>query len=93
MNIQIDNKKETKFAYTYEPILNEYIFYISRKTYINQKLIKFTFVNKKNESIVDPQLTTVYQKGKFFNVINLEKIRIKEKKNADNFLIFFRKIL
>ena len=91
MNIQIDNRKKTILKYTYEPILKEYVFYISRKLYRNKKIIKFTFINKKNESIVDPQLNTLYHKGQFFNVISLKNIRKIEKRNSEEFLYFLDK--
>ena len=91
MNIQIDNRKKRILKYSYEPILNEYILYISKKLYINNNLIRFTFVNEKNESIVEPNLKTVYHKGEFYNVINLKKIRKTEKKNAEDFQILLDK--
>ena len=91
MNIQINNEKNTKLKYTYEPILDKYFFYISRKLYRNTNLIKFNFVNKKNESIVDPKLSYIYDKGAFYNIINLKKIRKKEKRNTKEFLIFLDK--
>ena len=85
MNIQIDNRKKRILKYSYEPILNEYILYISKKLYINNNLIRFTFVNEKNESIVEPNLKTVYHKGEFYNVINLKKINISEVTLANTF--------
>ena len=88
MNIQINNKKKTNLKFTYEPILNENIFYISRKFYRDINLVKFTFINKNNESIIDPKFNYVYHKGEFYNVINLKKIRKKEKKNTKKFLFF-----
>lgn len=91
MNIQIDNKEKTKLKYIYEPILNEYILYISRKLYINKKLIKFNFINKNNERIVNPNLTIEFHKGEFVNIINLKEIRKKEKNNTKEFMSFIEK--
>ena len=90
MNIQIDDSKKTILKYTYEPILNEYIFYFSRKLF-NKNLIRFTFITKKNECVVEPKLETVYYNGEFYNVINLKKIRKIEKKNAEEFQCFLEK--
>ena len=88
MIIKIDNEKKTKLEYTYEPILNENIFYISRKLYRKKNLVKFSFINSKNESIIDPKFNTEYLNGEFLNVINIKKIRKKEKDNKKIFLSF-----
>ena len=88
MIIKIDNEKKTKMEYTYEPILNENIFYISRKLYRKKNLVKFSFINSKNESIIDPKFNTEYLNGEFLNVINIKKIRKKEKDNKKIFLSF-----
>ena len=88
MNIKINEESIKKVKYIYEPILNENIFYIPRKLFKKKNLVKFSFVNKKNESIIDPKFNTEYDEGEFINVINLKKIKDKEEENEEEFQIF-----
>ena len=88
MNIKINEEKINKVKPIYESILKEYIFYISRKMYKKKNLLKFSFVNKKNESILDPKFNTEYDEGEFINVINLKKIKDKEEENKEDFESF-----
>ena len=88
MNIKINEEQIKKVKYVYEPILNEKIFYIPRKLYKKKNLVKFSFVNKKNESIIDPKFNTEYDCGEFINVINLKKIKDKEEEREEEFQTF-----
>lgn len=88
MNIKINEEQIKKVNYIYEPILNENIFYIPRKLYKRKNLVKFSFVNKKNESIIDPKFNTEYDDGEFINVINLKKIKDKEEEREEEFQSF-----
>ena len=88
MNIKINEDQIKKVKYVYEPILNENIFYIPRKLYKKKNLVKFSFVNKKNESIIDPKFNTEYDCGEFINVINLKKIKDKEEEREEEFQTF-----
>ena len=88
MNIKINEEHIKKVNYIYEPILNANIFYIPRKLYKKKNLVKFSFVNKKNESIIDPKFNTEYDEGEFINVINLKKIKDKEEENEEDFQTF-----
>ena len=85
MNIKISEEKINQIKPVYEPILKETIFYISRKMYKKKNLVKFSFVNKKNEAIIDPKFNTEYDEGEFINVINLKKIKDKEEENEEEF--------
>ena len=88
MNIKINEDDVKKIKFVYEPILNENIFYIPRKTFKRKNLLKFSFVNKKNESIIDPKFNTEYDEGEFINVINLKKIKDKEEEKEEDFQAF-----
>jgi len=88
MKIYINEEKIKKLNYTYEPILNQNIFYIPRKKYTKKNLLKFSFVNNKNESIIDPKFNTEYDSGEFINVINLKKIKDKEEEKEEEFQSF-----
>ena len=85
MNIKISEEKINQIKPVYEPILKETIFYISRKMYKKKNLLKFSFVNKKKEVIIDPKFNTEYDEGEFINVINLKKIKDKEEENEEEF--------
>jgi len=88
MAIKINDEHTKKINYVHEPILNENIFYIPRKLYKKKNLVKFLFVNKKNESIIDPKFNTEYDSGEFINVINLKKIKNKEEEREEEFQTF-----
>ena len=88
MHIKVNEEEIKKIKYVHEPILNENIFYIPRKSYKKKNLVKFSFVNKKNESIIDPKFNTEYDCGEFINVINLKKIKDKEEEREEEFQTF-----
>ncbi len=88
MNIRMNEDQIKKVKFVHEPILNENYFYIPRKLYKKKNLLKFSLVNKKNESIIDPKFNTEYDEGEFINVINLKKIKDKEEENEEEFQAF-----
>ena len=77
-----------KFKLNYEPILQQNIAYIPRKMLGKRNLLKFTFVNKNNEVIIDPKYNTEFDSGTFINVINLKKIKLKEEEREEDFQTF-----
>ena len=88
MNIIVNEEEIKKVKSTYEPILNENMFYIPRKAFKKKNLLKFSFANNKNESIIDPKFNTEYDSGEFINVINLKKIKDKEEEREEEFQTF-----
>ena len=88
MNIILNEEEIKKVKSTYEPILNENMFYIPRKAFKKKNLLKFSFANNKNESIIDPKFNTEYDSGEFINVINLKKIKDKEEEREEEFQTF-----
>jgi hypothetical protein len=81
-----DEVKE--YPVVYEPILNQNVAYVSRADFQKRLLLKCNFVNKKNESIIDPKYNNEFNDGLFINVINLKKIKEKEEEREDDFQTF-----
>jgi len=88
MEIYLSEDKTQKVKNTYEPILKENIFYIPKKLLKKKNLLKFSFLNKKKENIIDPKFNTEYDCGEFINVINLKKIKDKEEEREEDFQSF-----
>ena len=88
MEIFLSEEKTQKVKYTYEPILKQNIFYIPKKLLKKKNLLKFSFLNKKKESIIDPKFNTEYDCGEFINVLNLKKIKDKEEEREEEFQSF-----
>ena len=88
MEIYLSEDKTQKVKYTYEPILQQNIFYIPKRILKKKNLLKFSFLNKKKESIIDPKFNTEYDCGEFINVINLKKIKDKEEEREEDFQTF-----
>ena len=88
MEIYLSEDKTQKVKYTFEPILKENIFYIPKRLLKKKNLMKFTFLNKKKENIIDPKFNTEYDCGEFINVINLKKIKDKEEEREEDFQAF-----
>ena len=88
MEIYLSEDKTQKVKYTFEPILKENIFYIPKRLLKKKNLMKFTFLNKKKENIIDPKFNTEYDSGEFINVINLKKIKDKEEEREEDFQAF-----
>ena len=81
-----DEVKE--YPVVYEPILNQSVAYVSRADFQKRLLLKCNFVNKNNESIIDPKYNNEFSDGLFINVINLKKIKEKEEEREDDFQTF-----
>ena len=81
-----DEVKE--YPVVYEPILNQSVAYVSRADFQKRLLLKCNFVNKNNESIIDPKYNNEFNDGLFINVINLKKIKEKEEEREDDFQTF-----
>jgi hypothetical protein len=81
-----DEVKE--YPVVYEPILGQSVAYVSRADFQKRLLLKCNFVNKNNESIIDPKYNNEFNDGLFINVINLKKIKEKEEEREDDFQTF-----
>ena len=81
-----DEVKE--YPVIYEPILNQNVAYVLRDDFKKRLLLKCNFINKKNESIIDPKYNNEFNDGLFINVINLKKIIEKEEEREDDFQTF-----
>ena len=81
-----DEVKE--YPVTFEPILNQSVAYVLRDDFKKRLLLKCNFVNKRNESIIDPKYNNEFNDGLFINVINLKKIKEKEEEREDDFQTF-----
>ena len=88
MEIYLSEDKSKKVKSTFEPILKENIFYIPKSQLKKKNLLKFSFINKKKECIIDPKFNTEYDSGEFINVINLKKIKDKEEEREEDFQTF-----
>lgn len=81
-------EQEKEYEVIYEDILNQNVAYIPKEDYQKKLLLKFYFVNAKNESIIDPKYNNEYNGNMFLNVINLKKIIEKEEENYEDFSTF-----
>ena len=87
--VAIFPEDETKeYPIIFEPILKQSIAYVPKDDFKKRLLLKFNFVNKKNESIIDPKYNNEFKDGIFINVINLKKIKEKEEEREDEFQTF-----
>ena len=77
-----------EYPVEYEPILNQSVAYVSRADFQKRLLLKCNFVNKNNESIIDPKYNNEFEDGFFVNVINLKRIKEKEEEIEDDFQTF-----
>lgn len=77
-----------EYPVIYEPILNMSAAYVTRDDFKKRLLLKCNFINKKNESIIDPKYNNEFNDGLFINVINLKKILEKEEEREDDFQTF-----
>ena len=87
--VAIFPEDETKeYPIIFEPILKQSIAYVPKDDFKKRLLLKCNFVNKKNESIIDPKYNNEFKDGIFINVINLKKIKEKEEEREDEFQTF-----
>lgn len=88
LHIILDEETIKKYKLVNEPILNQNIAYVPRKILKKKNLLKFTFINSKNEVVIDPKYNTEYVDDNFINVLNLKKLKDKEEENQENFQNF-----
>lgn len=88
LSVNLEGGKTLKYKLNYDPLLQQNIAYIPRKRFAKKNLLKFNFINKDNETIIDPKYNTEYDGGNFINVINLKKIKDKEGEREDEFQSF-----
>ena len=80
---------ETKeYPVVFEPLLNQHVAYVLKDDFKKRLLLKCYFINKNNESIIDPKYNNEFNDGLFLNVINLKKIKEKEEEREDDFQTF-----
>ena len=77
-----------EYPVIFEPILKQSVAYVLRDDFKKRLLLKCNFMNKKNESIIDPKYNNEFNDGLFLNVINLKKIKEKEEEREDDFQTF-----
>ena len=77
-----------EYPVIYEPILKQNVAYVLRDDFKKRLLLKCHFINKNNESIIDPKYNNEFNDGLFLNVINLKKIKEKEEEREDDFQTF-----
>ena len=77
-----------EYKVEYEPILYQTIAYIPKEDCKNRLLLKFNFINNKNESIIDPKYNNEFNDGIFLNTLNLKKILEKEEERKEDFQDF-----
>ena len=84
------HEKEKEYRVAYDPILCQSIAYIPKGDCPNILLLKFNFVNEKNENIIDPKYNNEYNETyhMFLNVLNLKKIIDKEEDRKEDFQSF-----
>ena len=84
--------KVKEYPVMYNPILKQRDAYVLRDDFKKRLLLKCYFVNKKNESIIDPKYNNEFDDGIFVNVISLKKIIEKEEEREDDFQTFLEKM-
>ena len=77
-----------EYKVEYEPILYQTIAYIPKEDCKNRLLLKFNFINNKNESIIDPKYNNEFNNGIFLNILNLKRILEKEEERKEDFQTF-----
>lgn len=88
LEARINEDEQKKYNVVYEPILDQNIAYIPRSDYKKKNLLKFSFINSKNETVIEPKYNTEYEDGIFINVINLKKLKDAEEERMDDFQSF-----
>ena len=77
-----------EYQVIYEKILDQNIVYIPKDDCQKMFLLKFNFINAKNENIIDPKYNNEFSDNMFLNVINLRKILEKEEERKEDFNTF-----
>ena len=84
----LEKQKEYKIAY--DSILRQSIAYVPKGDCQKTLLLKFNFLNEKNENIIDPKYNNEYNENyhMFLNVLNLKKLIDKEEDRKEDFQAF-----
>ena len=89
----ISSKKNKRYKLTYDPILEQNVAFLPRKSNQNKRKLKFVIKNIKNEIFIEPIYQTEYKNGSIFNILDLQKIEEKEYENERDFKIFLSECL
>ena len=84
------HEKQKEYQVAYDSILCQTIAYVPRSDCQNILLLKFYFLNEKNENIIDPKYNNEYNEiyHMFLNVLNLKKLLDKEEDRKEDFQTF-----
>ena len=84
------HEEQKEYGVAYDSILCQNIAYVPKEDYKNTLLLKFNFINEKNESIIDPKYNNEYNETyhMFLNVLNLKKLIDKEEDRKEDFQTF-----
>ena len=84
------HEKQKEYQVAYDSILCQNIAYVPRRDCQNILLLKFYFLNEKNENIIDPKYNNEYNEiyHMFLNVLNLKKLLDKEEDRKEDFQTF-----
>jgi len=84
------HEKEKEYQVAYDSILYQNIAYVPKGDCPNVLLLKFNFINEKNENIIDPKYNNEYNENyhMFLNVLNLKKLIDKEEDRKEDFQSF-----
>ena len=84
------HEKQKEYQVAYDSILCQTIAYVPRRDCQNILLLKFYFLNEKNENIIDPKYNNEYNEiyHMFLNVLNLKKLLDKEEDRKEDFQTF-----
>ena len=77
-----------EYEIIYENILQQNIVYIPKYDCQKIFLLKFHFLNEKNESIIDPKYNNEFCDNMFLNTINLKKLLEREEERKEDFKSF-----
>ena len=79
-----------EYQVAYDSILCQSIAYVPKGDCKNRLLLKFNFLNEKNEDIIDPKYNNEYNENDhmFLNVLNLKKLIDKEEERKEDFQTF-----
>ena len=84
------HEKQKEYKIAYDSILCQSIAYVPKGDCQKTLLLKFNFLNEKNENIIDPKYNNEYNENyhMFLNVLNLKKLIDKEEDRKEDFQAF-----